>query len=193
MYLASANAGYEDYLTLGNALQNSGDFEQAVRLLELAHLRNPDQPDVAVALARVYQQRGSTRTAAALMERIALRGVSEAFIEAAELYRQSGELLHAMNLNRYIVDSKTRLRQRLLILLDLRDYEALAAMSRDLRRVRLLEDENIRYALAFAFFETQEFDKAENLLTAITKPELFRKAAELRKTMAQCRESPWTC
>lgn len=127
------------------------------------------------------------------MERVGHRGELAAFLEAAELYRQAGDLPKSMSLNQFIPESKERLRQRLLVLLDLQDYEALAAMALDLRRVQLLKDENIRYAVAYAFFEIGDFEEAESYLSGISKPDLFRKAAELRRSMAACRAEPWTC
>lgn len=192
-FLSETDAGHEDYLAVGAALRRAGNLEQAAKFLELARLKSPDTPAVSIELAQVYKQRGDVRTAASLMERIALRGVAEAFIEAAELYRQAGELYHALSLNRFIADSKTRIKQRLLILLDLKDYASIAAMARDVRRARLLEDESIRYAVAYSFFEVGDFERAERLLSGITKPDLFRKAAKLRETMARCEETPWSC
>ena len=174
-------------------MRASGNVERAIAFLELARLKNPEQPLIGVALARAYASHEQPRAAAALMERVALRGVEDAFIEAAELYRQLGEHFHAMSLNRHIADSKVRLRQRLGILIDMQDYELVAAMGKDLRRAGLLSDEPVRYALAYAYFETGSFAEAEELLSTLTQPDLFRKAAELRQAMARCEREPWTC
>lgn len=192
-FLERTDAGYEDYLRIGNALRRAGDTDEALTLLELARLKAPDTPEVSVELARAYQQLEQYRTAAELMERVGHRGLLDAFLESAELYRQAGDLSKSLSLNQFIPSSKDRLRQRLLVLLDLQDYEALAAMALDLKRVQLLEDENIRYAVAYAFFEIGNFEQSEFYLAKISKPDLFRKAAELRRSMAACRAEPLTC
>ena len=62
-----------------------------------------------------------------------------------------------------------------------------------LRRVGLMEDEDLRYALAYALFKTGDFDGAERHLAALTRPDLFRKAAELRSAIQDCAEDSWKC
>ena len=91
------------------------------------------------------------------------------------------------------VDQSAKLKQRLAILLELRRFEQAAAMDEDLLRVGLLEDEDIRYALAYAVFKTGDFAAAEKQLQKLSRPDLFRKAAELRRAMQDCSEEPWLC
>lgn len=194
VYLARSNAGYEDYLALGQALSRSGSQEEGLRFLELARLRAPAEPAPGIELAKAYKERQQFRTAASIMERVALMGTPEAFIEAAELYRTSGESLQAMSLNRFIADSQARLRQRLAIALDMREYSVVTTMDKDLRRTGLVrEDENIRYAVAYAHFKEGDFVETKKLLAGISTPELFRKATALREAMNRCGDSPWSC
>ena len=97
-------------------------------------------------------------------------------------------------LNARIPDSKARLRQRLAILLDMQRYDMVASMDRDLTRVGLIqEDENIRYAVAFAYFKERDYERAETLLKGLRDPALFRKATEVRKAMEDCRDQMWKC
>lgn len=193
-YLQRTDAGYEDYLALGQALVRSGSEEDGLRFLELARLRAPGTAVSGVELARAYKSRQQFRTAASIMERVALFGESEAFVEAAELYRAAGENLQALALNRFIVDSQARLRQRLAIALDMRDYTTVTAMQRDLIRSGLLrEDENIQYALAYAHFKEGNFTKTQKLLAGLRSPELFRKGTALRDAMNRCEDTPWSC
>lgn len=193
LYLEQTNAEASDYIAIGTALARSGSREQALRFIELAQLRNPNDARVALELARTYKELDQTRTAASLYERAALRGTAPAYIDAAELYRQAGDPLRALALNRSIVDTAAKLRQRLAILLDLRDFESVTAMARDLERARLLEDEPIRYALAYCHYKVGDFDKSEALLTGLSDPGLFRKAAELRQSMERCQDERWNC
>jgi hypothetical protein len=57
----------------------------------------------------------------------------------------------------------------------------------------LLEDEDLRYAVAYALFKTGEFGAAEEHLSALNRPDLFRKAAELRRAIQDCVEDSWKC
>jgi hypothetical protein len=66
-------------------------------------------------------------------------------------------------------------------------------MDRDLRRNGLLQDESIRYALAYAHFRTGSFERVDKLLSGISDPDLFRKATELRRSMEECGEQQWQC
>ncbi len=193
-FLERTEASYEDYLALGHALAQSGIENDGLQFLELARLRAPRESATGLALARAYKARGQYRAAGSIMERVALFGEAHAFVEAAELYRLAGEPLHALSLNRLIVDSRERLRQRLAIALDMEDYAIVASMEKDLVRTGLIdEDENIRYAMAYAFFKQADFEKMRDLLAGLRSPELFRKATALREAVNQCSETPWSC
>jgi hypothetical protein len=66
-------------------------------------------------------------------------------------------------------------------------------MEGDLLRTGLMDEEDIRYALAYAIFKSGDFDKAEAHLQTLTRPDLFRKAAELRRAIQDCSEDQWKC
>jgi hypothetical protein len=161
--------------------------------LELAHLRFPERKDVVVQLVNVYKKKGMYRSAATLLERAAFGGAEDLFADAAELFRLAGDPVRALGLNRRIRDTKARLRQRLATLLELRDYELITAMRLDVERAGLMRDESIRYAVAYAFFKTGEYERSRTLLSGISDPELFRKATELRRVMSKCSEERWKC
>jgi tetratricopeptide (TPR) repeat protein len=192
-YLDRTPATPEDYLAIGTALFRSGSTNEALSFLELARLRFTDNPTVVMELAKIYKERSMYRTAGQLLERLAIQGHEDLAIEAAELYRQAREYYRALALNARVSDSKKRLRQRLGILLELRRYEQVAAMERDLRRVGLLEDETLRYAVAYAHFKTGDYASADRLLSGLTDSAIFRQATELRKAMEDCRGAEWRC
>lgn len=193
-YLEETEASYQDYLGIGQALFRSGSVDEALRFLEIARLRFPDEVAVASALAKIYTQQSKYRAAAELLERASMHTASdEVLVEASELFRKSGELFRALALNARVAKSDLRLRQRLSILLELRRYEMVAAMEKDLQRVRLLDDESIRYAVAYAHFKTRRYDHAEELLEGLSDPEIFRQATDLRKAMLDCRAERWRC
>ena len=66
-------------------------------------------------------------------------------------------------------------------------------MGKAMSRVGLLEDESLRYALAYALYEDGQFEASEKHLTLLTKSELFKKATHLRKSMSECRADVSKC
>jgi hypothetical protein len=52
-----------------------------------------------------------------------------------------------------------------------------------------LEEDDVRYAVAYANFKTGNFGAAERHLKGLDRADLFEAANELRRTMQACRES----
>jgi tetratricopeptide (TPR) repeat protein len=191
-YLEQSEGKLEDYVALGNALRASGELEEAAVFLEEAQLYFPNSVDVKKVLAHVYIERGEQSAAADLLYQAAL--LDPALLgEAAELYRRAGQTNFALMINSRLSDQPEKFRQRLALYLELQSYEQAAAMETPLRRVGLLEDEDLRYAIAYAQFKTGDFDEAEKNLSALNRPDLFRKAAELRRAIQDCVEDRWKC
>ena len=191
-YLRRSQGKLEDYVALGNALRASGELDEAAAFLEEAQLIFPDSADVKKVLAHVYIERVEMSAAADLLYKAALLE-PKLLAEAAELYRRAGQLNRALTINSRLSDQPEKFRQRLALYLELQNYEQAAAMEMPLRRVGLLDDEDLRYAIAYAQFKTGEFDAAEENLSALNRPDLFRKAAELRRAIQDCVEDSWKC
>lgn len=192
VYLERSEGKVEDFVAMGNAMRASGELEEAARLLEQAKLRFPADTSVKKVLANTYMDMGQLNSAADLVLEAAL--LEPVLIsEAAELYRRAGRLHRAMLLNGQISDQETKLKQRLALFLELQQFEQAAAMDNSLLRLGVLEDEDIRYAVAYAQFKTGNFTAAEAHLQKLTRPDLFRKAAELRSAIQDCAEDAWQC
>lgn len=191
-YLQLTQGKLEDYVAIGNALRASGELDEAAEFLEEAQLQFPYSTDVKKVLAHVYLQREELSAAADLLYRAALLD-PKLMAEAAELYRRAGQINRALSINSRLSDQPEKFRQRLALYLELQNYEQAAAMEMPLRRVGLLEDEDLQYAIAYAQFKIGEFGAAERHLSALTRPDLFRKAAELRRAIQDCQEDSWKC
>ena len=191
-YLESTAGKVEDYIALGNALRASGELQEAAALLENAQLRYPDSATVKKVLAHVYIDRGELNAAADVLYQAALIE-PPLMTEAAELYRRAGQYHRALSLNSQLADQPEKLRQRLALYLQMESYEQAAAMETPLRRVGLLQEEDLRYAIAYAHFKSGDFTAAEAQLTELTRPDLFRKAAELRRSIQDCSQDRWKC
>lgn len=191
-YLDTANAKVADYLAIGRSLRQGGQLERARNFLEGARLQYPGNVKLSVELAQVYLELDNLLAAASLYEQAAYRDIAH-MSQAAELYRKAGKLFVALNLNARVPAAEAKLKQRLAILVELESYAMAAAMTDDLQRAGLLENEAIRYALAYAQFKDGQFEAAEANLQRLTKSDLFRKATELRKAMAECQDAAWKC
>ncbi|MCB1559658.1 MAG: hypothetical protein KDI75_00925 [Xanthomonadales bacterium] len=191
-YLSRSEGKVEDYVAIGTALRRTRAYDAALGFLEKARLMFPGNGMVARALAQAWAEKGNPLAAAEILAQQAeLEPVL--FPEAAELMRRAGNLSRALTLNARIADSGKKMKQRVGLLLAMRRYEEVASLESALSRARLLDDESLRYALAYAFYQSGKFDDAERNLTALKQPELFRKATELRRLMQDCANSRWTC
>jgi len=192
VFLERENASEEDYLAIGNALRQAGELDEALKLLEVARLKFPQSEQITKVLAHTYLANEQTLAAAEMFFQASLSN-PELVSEAAELYRRSGKLYRSLTLNAQISDQSVKLKQRLAILLELGQYDQVTAMEDAMFRAGLLEDEDLRYAVAYAYFQTGDYRKTESHLTKLTRPDLFRKATELRKAIEDCVSERWKC
>lgn len=191
-YLQRGDAKAEDYAAIGGALRRIQRYDESLAILETARLRFPDNDAIAKALAQTWLESGQSLAAARLLEQASLRD-PDLLVETAELYRRAGYGALALSLNARVPDQARKLKQRIGILVQLERYGEVTGMESALRRSGLLEDEDVRYALAYAYFRAGDFAAADRHLAALKRPELFRKATELRKVMEECADAPWSC
>lgn len=191
-YLEDSETGPEDAVAIGNALRETGQHEQALRILEGARLRAPGNVNLAKVLAHTYLGRDQLLPAADVLRAAAVHDPA-LLPEAAELYRRAGRLMEALSLNARVMDQRKKLKQRMAIFIELNRFDQAAAMQESLERTGLLAEEDIRYALAYALFKTGAFEQAETHLSRLERTDLFRKATELRRAMEQCADEPWLC
>lgn len=191
-YLTTPQVKPEEMVTIGNALRLNRQLTQATQLLELARLRFPEHANIAKVLGHSYMDRGMNLAAANILEQAAL--INPEFInEASELHKNAGNLQHALFLNAQIGDQSKKLKQRLAILLGLKQYEMILYMESSLLRHRLLDDQNIRYALAYAAYSSGDFPKAKQHLAFVKEANLFKQATELQRLMQDCETQKSNC
>jgi len=190
--IALADGKVDDALAVGHALIQAGQASEAAVLLEGVLLAAPDDPTAAKLLAQAYLAQDMRLSAAEILRSSAYYN-SDLLIEAAELFRQSDRLTESLTLNGQAIDQPKKLKQRLAILIGLERYHQAAAMATDLERVQLLEEEDIRYALAYSLFKIGDFEAAKTQLFSLTSAENFKKATELRRVMSECEQNPWLC
>lgn len=191
-YLDLSRGSAKDYAALGNALRLGGEMALAGRILEQGRLRYPQDTALAKLLAHLYLSREMPMAAAWIIEQAARLDPS-LYADAVELYRRAGAYYRALYLNASVPDSKTQRRQRVALLLALKRYDEVLALHRPLARIGLLEEDAVRYALAYAAYRAGRFQLVEPYLSAIRDPKVFRQAAELRRLLKECEGEPWRC
>ncbi len=191
-FLTRGDVKAEDYAAIGSALRRTKRYDEALVILESARLRFPDNDAIAKALSQTYLEADQPLAAARLLESAALRDPN-LLVETAELYRRAGYGALALSLNARVPDQAKKLKQRIGILVQLKRYGEVTGMESALHRSGVLDDEDVRYALAYAYFRAGDFAAADRHLAALKRPERFRKATELRKVMEECADAPWSC
>lgn len=181
-----------DYQAIGKAMLEAGQYDHALSILEKSVLLYPNNIKLLRMLSRTYISLNKFYVAANILEKAAVED-DGLYSEVAELYRKSNRSEQALYFNQIIIDQKVKYKQRLAIYLDAGRFDDAIAMKDTLYRVGLLDDGNIRYALAYAYFSLGKFTFSEKYLDGIKQVDLFRKATQLRKVMLSCESNPYQC
>ena len=192
VYLKHAKANEKVTISFIYALREAKELKKAILLAEDAHLKYPKNATITVLLANLYIDKDMLKSAADLFNDASMIDYKYTK-DAAEMYRRAKDFVEALYKNSQIVDPKEKYRQRIAIYLEFGAYEKIAAMKDALERNGLLKDQNILYALAYAYYKNGEYDLAEKYLKKITRSDLYKKSIELRKNMAKCKNNHWEC
>lgn len=191
-FIKNFDATADDYIAIGTALSKANNSKLAVGFLESARLSFPNNIQASKALANHYSSQKQFYSAAKLMEPLAVAD-SNLLIEAAELNKLSHQYFRALFLNSRSSDQQGKLKQRLALYLQHSEYELASLMEKDLSRNKVLTDDNVRYALAYAHFKVGKYDSAEKQLSKIKDTRLFNKANQIRSIMLNCQKNLWKC
>ncbi len=191
-YISRTQPLATDYLALGQGLRRNGQHEQAIHYLETARLLFPEDLEVIGQLSRAWSDAGKPLVAADLLQRAA-DSEPRFILEAAELYRRAGAYERALFMNAQVDDQAAKFRQRIGIMVDMEQFEDVAALHGRAARLGLLEDDAVRYAMAFSLFKTSDYARCETLLKGIKDPQLFKAATQLRAAIAHCEADPSAC
>lgn len=191
-FFAHHESQAQDYIAFALALQKNGQLKAARDLLEQANLRFPNHRGVRSRLASAYYQLGHPVIAAEVLRPLAWLDVQLAQ-DTAELYRKGGAYGRATRMNQRVEDQRAKFRQRLSLLLEQEKYELAANLYARIARLGLLEEQPIVYAMAYAFFQTRDFDRAEQMLGQLTDEKLFKQGIAIRREIEACRRASWQC
>jgi len=192
VYLVNAKPKEKTVLSFIVALRNSGDTSKAIELAEEANIRFITSADITVILAHLYLDKEMLQSAANLFDQASIED-GKYTKEAAEMMRRARKFILSLYKNSQMLEAKEKLKQRIAIFIEFGSYERILASKQALERSELIEDESIRYALAYSYYMTGQYKECEVELKQLTRPDLFSKATELRKNMQKCEKNHWEC
>ena len=182
----------DDITALSEALRKTGQLKEAEIMLTEGLATHKRNIPMNLLLSRVLLDQDKKISAALILEEVA-QYEEKYLLEAAELYRRAERLDRALYLNKRISDQGTKMKQRLQILLQMERFEMVSAMEPRLARLGLLENDSIRYALAYGLFQIKDFERARKHLKTLKDPEVFQKSLELRQAIQECEAADWLC
>lgn len=191
-YMAKGGASAKEYVALAQMLISGGELQSAIRVLEEAKLEFPDAPKISMLLGHAYLKRDMVHVTAHLFEEASYYD-NNYTKEAAEMHRRAKELPHALYLNSKLSDTKEKLKQKVAIFVDRGEFEKVIGLKDGLGRYGLLSDDNLRYALAYAYYMVKDYDLAEEHFKKISDNGLFSKATVIRKSIEKCKKNSLEC
>ena len=191
-YMKKIPASAQEYISLAQMLQSGGESEEAIKVLEEAKLKFPSSAKIHILLGHYYNQKDMPHVTADLFEKGSYYD-STYIKEAAEMYRRNGELAHALYLNSMMTDKEEKTKQKVAIFIGKGEFEKIIGLKDALDRYGLLQNDNMRYALAYAYYMVKDYDRAEAELKKIEDDELFSKATVIRKNIEKCRSNSLEC
>ncbi|MDD2399372.1 MAG: tetratricopeptide repeat protein [Sulfurovum sp.] len=191
-YMKKIPAKAEEYIILAQMLAGGGESKEAIKILEEAKLKFPSSANVYILLGHYYNQNDMPYTTADLFEKGSYCDPKYTK-EAAEMYRRNGLLAHALYLNSKMTDKIEKTKQKVAIYVSRGEFEMIIGLRDALDRYGLLNDDNIRYALAYSYYMAKDYESAEAHLKKIQDDELFSKATVIRKNIEKCRSNSLEC
>lgn len=191
-YMAKSEATDKEYLSLAQMLLGGGDITSAIKILEEAKVKFPYTAKISMMLGHAYLKRDMIHVTAHLFEQASYYDKNSTK-DAAEMFRRAKNLPHALYLNSMVSDKKEKLTQKVAIYVDREEYEKVIGLKDGLERYAMLENDNLRYALAYAYFMVKDYDEAEKHFKKINDSSLFSKATVIRKSIEKCKKNSLEC
>jgi uncharacterized protein HemY len=191
-YLNAEEYSANEYLAVAFTLRENKRYDSAARLLEEGAIKYPKDNKIIELLSQIYVDQEKYLEAALVLDwaSIKMPGFSH---RAAALYLKSKEPVRSLQLNRRISQQADKFRQRIAIDIFLEDYESMVAKTDALTRYDLISDDNIAYALGFAYFKIGDYTTSKRYLKNITDNQLFNKATYLFEQIEKCQNDPFAC
>lgn len=191
-YMTKVGATPKEYTTLAQMLISANEIDSAIKLLEESKLLFPKDPETGILLGHMYLKKDMKNTTAQLFE-VSSYYDKKYLKDAVEMNRRAGNNLHALYLNAQNIDKIEKIKQKIAIYLNVGEYRKIIGLEKALERYKMLDDDNLRYALAYSYYMSDDFENAEKQLKYISDSELFSKATVIRKNIEKCSNNSLEC
>jgi len=192
IYMQKVGVSSSEYVALAQMLIGANEIDSAIRLLEESKLKFPSEPKIGILLGHMYLKKDMKNTTAHIFEQSSYYD-KKYLKDAVEMNRRAGNNLHALYLNTQNIDKVEKLKQKIAIYLNAGEYRKIIGLQKALKRYKMLDDDNLRYALAYSYYMSDDFKNAETHLKYISDNELFSKATVIRKNIEKCTNNPMEC
>lgn len=181
-----------DIARMGQKYRQMGDVKKAIFFGELARLKDPKDEEITKDLARSYIKGDKILAAAQLFKSLS-DFHPEYLVEASELWRKAGYPVFSERLAMEIREPVKKIKITLTLALYQEDFTKMVLIGERAVRTELKEDQDIRYALAYAHFMLGDYEKTKAHLKTIGRDDLFKKAVALREAMESCSSGENLC
>jgi len=192
VYMSKVGVSSQEYIALAQMLIGANEIDSAIKLLEESKLRFPKEPSIGILLGHMYLKKDMKFTTAHIFDESSYYD-KKYLKDAVEMNRRAGNNLHALYLNTQNIDKVEKLKQKIAIYLNAGEYRKIIGLQKALERYKMLDDDNLRYALAYSFYMSDDYKNAEIQLKYISDSELFSKATVIRKNIEKCTNNPLEC
>ena len=192
VYMSKVGASSQEYIALAQMLIGANEIDSAIALLEEAKLKFPKEPSLGILLGHMYLKKDMKHASAHLFD-VSSYYDKKYLKDAVEMNRRAELNQHALYLNTQNTDKVEKLKQKIAIYLNAGEFRKIIGLKKALERYKMLDDENLRYALAYAYYMSDDFLSAEAQLKFITDSELFGKATVIRKNIEKCTNNSLEC
>lgn len=181
-----------DMARMGQKYRKIGDQDKAIAMGEMARLKDPRDEEIIKDLARSYVKKDNVTAAAQLFTMLSEHH-PKYLVEASQLWRQAGYPVYAERLALEIRNPVEKIKQNLTLALLNEDFNRMTTLGQQAVRTPLKDDQDIRYALAYAHFMMGDYSKASVHLKQIQRGDLFKKAIALKEAMDSCESGENLC
>jgi tetratricopeptide (TPR) repeat protein len=192
VYMSKVGVSSQEYIALAQMLIGANEVDSAIKLLEESKLKFPKEPSIGILLGHMYLKKNMKFASAHLFDESSYYD-KKYLKDAVEMNRRAGNNLHALYLNTQNIDKVEKLKQKIAIYLNAGEYRKIIGLQKALERYKMLDDDNLRYALAYSYYMSDDYKNAETQLKFISDSELFSKATVIRKNIEKCTNNPLEC
>jgi tetratricopeptide (TPR) repeat protein len=192
LYMDKTNADANEYIILAQLLVEAKQIDEAIKILESTKAKFSKSAKTQILLGHIYLKKEMKHTTAYMFKYAAYKD-TDYLKDAVEMHRRIKDYPHAIFLNSQISDKVEKLKQKMAIHIDRGEFAKVIGLKDALNRYNMLKDDNIRYALAYSYYMSKEYDKAEQNLKKIRDDQLFKKATIIRTNIEKCRNDSMEC